>query len=52
MATLSILRFLLLLSDNGYAAQPAVYRVNLGDHRIEKLADLSDFRRVVIPWNP
>jgi serine/threonine protein kinase len=37
--------------DNGYSADPAVSRVRLLDQKIEKIVDLKDFRRVVMPWN-
>jgi Tol biopolymer transport system component len=35
--------------DNGFTAEPAVYRVRLADRKVEQIASLKDFRRVVIP---
>jgi serine/threonine protein kinase/Tol biopolymer transport system component len=37
--------------DNGFSADQAIFRVRLLDHKIERVLDLKDFRRVVIPWN-
>jgi hypothetical protein len=37
--------------DNGFSADQAIFRVRLLDHKVEKVLDLKDFRRVVIPWN-
>ena len=36
--------------DNGFDANPAIFRIRLQDQKIEKLVDLKDFRRVVLPW--
>lgn len=36
--------------DNGFSADQAIFRVRLADHKIEKVVDLKDFRRVVLPW--
>jgi WD40 repeat protein len=39
--------------DNGYTGDPAIYRVRIADHKLERLASLKEFRRVVtpvIPW--
>lgn len=38
--------------DNGFNIDPAVSRVRISDSKIEKLADLREFRRVVTPWIP
>ena len=40
-----------LYFDNGFSSDPAISRVGLADHKIEKLVDLKDFRRVVSPWS-
>jgi len=37
--------------DNGFSAEPAVYRVRLADRKVEQIVSLKDFRRVVNPWN-
>jgi Tol biopolymer transport system component len=37
--------------DNGFFADPAIFRIRLQDQKIEKLVDLKDFRRVVLPWS-
>jgi hypothetical protein len=37
--------------DNGFSAEQAVYRVRLADHKVEEVARLKDFRRVVTPWS-
>jgi serine/threonine protein kinase/Tol biopolymer transport system component len=37
--------------DNGFDANPAIFRIRLQDQKIEKLVDLKDFRRVVLPWS-
>jgi len=40
--------------DNGSSENPAFYTVRLADHKLERLADLKGFRRVVlfgIPWS-
>jgi len=37
--------------DNGFNANQAVFRVHVSDHKVEQVADLKDFRRVVIPWH-
>jgi hypothetical protein len=40
-----------LYFDNGFGADPAVSRVRISDHKIEQVASLKDFRRVVTPWS-
>jgi serine/threonine protein kinase/Tol biopolymer transport system component len=37
--------------DNGFNADPAVFRVRISDHKVEQVASLKDFRRVVMLWN-
>jgi serine/threonine protein kinase len=37
--------------DNGFTTNEAIFRVRLSDHKIEQVASLKDFRRVVTPWN-
>lgn len=37
--------------DNGFSTDQAIYRVRILDHKIEQVAGLKDFRRVVTPWN-
>ena len=37
--------------DNGFSIDQAVFRVRISDHKIEQVASLKDFRRVVTPWN-
>jgi serine/threonine protein kinase/Tol biopolymer transport system component len=37
--------------DNGFSTDQAVYRVRISDQKIEQVAGLRDFRRVVTPWN-
>ena len=37
--------------DNGFTAEQAVYRVRLADRKVEPIASLKDFRRVVSPWS-
>jgi eukaryotic-like serine/threonine-protein kinase len=37
--------------DNGFSIDQAVYRVRISDHKVEMVAALKDFRRVVTPWN-
>ena len=37
--------------DNGFSANQAVYRVRISDRKVEQVASLKDFRRVVTPWN-
>jgi Tol biopolymer transport system component len=37
--------------DNGFSADEAVFRVRMSDHKVEPVASLKDFRRVVTPWN-
>jgi eukaryotic-like serine/threonine-protein kinase len=36
--------------DTGSSTDPAIYRVRLADHKLERVASLKDFRRVVTPW--
>lgn len=37
--------------DNGFNPDQAVFRVQVSDRKIDQVANLKDFRRVVIPWN-
>jgi hypothetical protein len=37
--------------DNGFSTAQAIYRVHISDQKIEQVADLKNFRRVVTPWN-
>ena len=37
--------------DNGFSTDQAVYRVGIADQKIEQVAALRGFRRVVTPWN-
>jgi len=37
--------------DNGFSTAQAIYRVRISDHKVEQVASLKDFRRVVTPWN-
>jgi serine/threonine protein kinase/Tol biopolymer transport system component len=37
--------------DNGFSAEPAVFRVRLSDRTVEQITGLMDFRRVVIAWS-
>jgi len=37
--------------DNGFNTDQAVSRVRISDHKVEQVASLKDFRRVVTPWN-
>jgi len=36
--------------DNGFSIDQAVYRVRISDQKIEQVAGLKDYRRVVTPW--
>ncbi len=39
--------------DNGVSPAPAIYRLRVGDHKVEQVASLKDFRRVEwggLPW--
>jgi hypothetical protein len=36
--------------DNGFTPNPAVYRMALADHKVEQVANLKEFRRVVNNW--
>ena len=36
--------------DSGFSEELAVYRVRIADRKLEKIADLQNFRRVVEPW--
>lgn len=36
--------------DTGSSTDPAICRVRLADHKLERVASLKDFRRVVTPW--
>jgi Tol biopolymer transport system component len=39
--------------DNGLSTDPAIYRLRLADHKLEQVASLKNFRRVVwgnLPW--
>jgi eukaryotic-like serine/threonine-protein kinase len=40
-----------LYFDNGFSPEQAVYRVRIADHKLEQIASLKDFRRVVTPWS-
>ncbi len=37
--------------DNGFGIDGAIYRIRISDRKIEQIADLKDFRRVVTPWH-
>jgi Tol biopolymer transport system component len=37
--------------DNGFNADQAIFRVRVSDHKVEQVASLKDFRRVVTLWN-
>jgi eukaryotic-like serine/threonine-protein kinase len=37
--------------DNGFNPEQAIFRVRVSDHKIEQVANLKGFRRVVVPWN-
>ena len=42
-----------LYFDNGLSTDPAIYRLRLADHKLEQVASLKNFRRVVwgnLPW--
>jgi Tol biopolymer transport system component len=36
--------------DTGSSADPAVFRVRVAERKLERVASLKDFRRVVTPW--
>jgi Tol biopolymer transport system component/predicted Ser/Thr protein kinase len=36
--------------DNGFSAEQRIYRVRIADSKVEQVASLRDFRRVVTPW--
>lgn len=39
--------------DNGLSTDPAVYRLRLADHKVERVASLKDTRRAIwgnLPW--
>ena len=36
--------------DNGFNVDQAIFRVRVSDHKMERVANLKDFRRVVVPW--
>jgi Tol biopolymer transport system component len=38
--------------DTGLSENPAFYRVRVADRKLERLADLKGFRRVVLGWLP
>jgi Tol biopolymer transport system component len=38
--------------DTGLGENPAVYRVRVADRKVERIADLKGFRRVVFGWIP
>jgi Tol biopolymer transport system component len=40
-----------LFFDNGFITEQGVFRVRLADHKVELVASLKDFRRVVNPWS-
>jgi WD40-like Beta Propeller Repeat len=37
--------------DNGFSAEQRVYRVRIADSKVEQVASLRDFRRVITPWS-
>jgi eukaryotic-like serine/threonine-protein kinase len=37
--------------DNGFSAEQRVYRLSIADRKVEQVASLRDFRRVVTPWS-
>ena len=37
--------------DNGFNPDQTIFRVRISDHKIDRVANLKDFRRVVVPWN-
>ena len=37
--------------DTGFSKDPAIYRIRIADHRLEKVASLQGFRRVINPWS-
>jgi len=37
--------------DNGFNPDQTIFRVSISNHKLEQVANLKDFRRVVIPWN-
>jgi Tol biopolymer transport system component len=37
--------------DTGYSADPAIYRVRITDHKLERIAGLKDFRRAVTSYS-
>ena len=39
-----------LYFDNGFTAEQAIFRIGLADLRLQRVASLKDFRRVVNPW--
>jgi eukaryotic-like serine/threonine-protein kinase len=38
--------------DTQSSAKPAIFRVRLSDHKLETLASLKNFRRVILPFQP
>ena len=40
-----------LFFDNGFTAEQGVFRIRLADRKVEQVASLKDFRRVVNPWS-
>jgi eukaryotic-like serine/threonine-protein kinase len=40
-----------LYFDNGFGPNPAVYRVPISGQKVEQVASLKDFRRVITPWS-
>jgi Tol biopolymer transport system component len=38
--------------DSGLTENPAFYRVRVADRKLERIADLKGFRRVVFAWIP
>jgi hypothetical protein len=38
--------------DNGSSSDPAIYRVRIADHKLERVCSLKDFRRVFSYWIP
>jgi Tol biopolymer transport system component len=37
--------------DTGYSADPAIYRIRIRDHKLERIASLKDFRRAVTSFS-
>ena len=37
--------------DNGFTTEQGIFRERIADHKVEQVASLKDFRRVVNPWS-